>query len=285
MHYRSNRFLCRRIQTMLLLKDCYDLSISRVRPRQTSGRIDSSPSVLVFDSASVRLLFTRSRARPYRARYACGHVYAHGRRNGFPEGGETAGRQGRKRIQSSSGWFFCRTSGTFHFGGSRYSQPLARGSLRMAVLLCHLWYFCSDLERHRALAVWPAELVLRPHPSSRGFAAQIFCGFAFGGGSAGIAACARHFAGTLVPMDFPFSRGSRFLPAFLSRPSGGNARPSSLSGHAANPSAAFQFFDCGLRDRAFEGAGGNQIHVAAFFRAPLPGAADRTRRTLDGLRG
>src|SRR5882762_786131 len=270
---------------MLIVKDCYDRSISCVLPLQIRGRIDSSPSVLVFDSARVQLLFTRSRARPYRAGHARGHVHAHGRRSGFRKDGETVGGQERKRIQPSSGWVSCRTSRTLHFGGSRYPQPLALSSLRMASLLCPFGTLCSDLERHRALAVWLAELVLRPHSSSRGSAAQDFCGFAFGGGRSGIAACARHFAGTLVRMDLSSSRGRRFLPAFLSRPSGGNARPSSLSAHAANPSAAFQFFDCGLRDWALQGAGGNQVHVAAFFRAPLPSAADCAWRTLDGLHG
>src|SRR5882724_3067832 len=86
-------------------------------------------------------------------------------------------------------------------------------------------------------------------------------------------------------MDFSASRGSRLLPAFLPRPSSGNAWCSSLRGHAANPRAAFQFFDGGIRDWSFEGIGGNQIQVAAIFRASLPGAADRAWSTLDGLRG
>src|SRR2546428_13495892 len=84
-------------------------------------------------------------------------------------------------------------------------------------------------------------------------------------------------------MDFSASRGGRFFPAFFSRAPGGNAWCSSLSGHAANPSAAFQFFDGGDRDWSFQGAGGNQIPVAAIFRAALPAAVDRAWRTLARL--
>jgi len=153
--------------------------------------------------------------------------------------------------------FFCRTSWAFHFGGSRYPQPLP--SVRYAWPLCFILsglfvLIWSDTE------LWPfgpqswyyASAIILRWCSTRFFAVLLLA-LAYWNCSARAELCGH--AGR--DGFFRFSLW-QVLPCFLPRPSSWNAWSSSLRSHAAIQAQAFQFFDGGLRDRSFEGAGGNK---------------------------
>jgi len=186
----------------------------------------------------------------------------------IPQGTPNSWRT-RERVNSIIIWagFFCRTSGTFilaeadirnRWPSVRYAWPLCFVLSGVFVLIwsdTELWPFGPQswylrfsliiwrLWQHKILRFWLLAVGVLELQRARGILRARWSGWIF---------------------PFLAVAGSSLL--FFHEHQAGMHGPSHVGPSCREfQEEPFQFFDCGLRDWSFEGAGGNQIRVAALF--------------------